>query len=251
MPSEGRALTIHCSGPAVIVPGTALPGAAGSAEVQLWTALLDAHRDRLAEHAALLDPAERERADRFRFAADRERFTIAHGLLRTLLARQLGARPEELRFARGPFGKPHVEGSDLRFNLSDTKDALLIGITRGPEIGVDMETMARTVDHVAVGEHYFTPEEVESIACADDGKRRFLELWTRKEAVLKASGVGIMDDLRLLRVDGAVNRMTIRHEAFMAHAAREYHLHTWHLGTGHILSLASEAPLGGLRLEEA
>ena len=247
MPPEGRHLTIHCAGPDPIAPVAPDADASGDG-ITLHFATLATHRDRIAGYRALLDPVELERAARFRFEVDRERFIIAHGLLRTLLGERLGASPEELRFGRGPYGKPHIEGSDLRFNLSDTKDALLIAIGNGGEIGVDIETMARTVDHMAVGEHYFTPGEVRDIAVSANAKRRFLEFWTRKEAVLKASGVGIMDDLRVLRVDGAVNAMTITHEAFVQHAAERYHLHTWHLGEDHILSVAQEGPLNEVRL---
>jgi 4'-phosphopantetheinyl transferase len=271
MPAEGRLLTIHCSGPDPIVPSAGASSALERDGIDLYFATLDGHRTRIPEYRELLDPVEQERAARFRFDVDRERFIIAHGLLRTLLGKHLGARPEELRIARGPYGKPYIEGTDLRFNLSDTKDALLIAFAHGREIGVDIETMTRTVDHMAVGEHYFTAEEILAIRAAGsiatlssgtvdppgrllgaaDGntsKRRFLEFWTRKEAVLKASGVGIMDDLRVLRVDGVVNRMTISHEAFMQHAAEAYHVRTWHLGEDHIISVAHEGPINGVRL---
>lgn len=275
MPAEGRLLTIHCSGPETITPSTMALSALKRDGISMYFATLDGHRERIPEYQELLDPVEQERAARFRFEVDRERFIIAHGLLRTLLGERLGARPEELRIARGPYGKPYIEGTDLRFNLSDTKDALLIAFAHGREIGVDIETMTRTVDHIAVGEHYFTPEEIALIKAASEpplpsrestrtvdplgrqspdaadgntSKRRFLEFWTRKEAVLKASGVGIMDDLRVLRVDGAVNRMTITHEVFMQHAAESYHLRTWHLGEDHIISVAQEGPLNGVRL---
>ncbi len=248
MPPEERTLTIHCSGPDPIVPvpvGDQRPGSDGA---QLWFTTLDAHRERVAAYARLLDPVELQRADRFRFPHDRERFVIAHALLRTLLGRYLGSEPAEIGIARGPYGKPYVEGTDLSFNLSDTKDALLIAFTRGYEIGVDIETMLRKVDHARVSEHYFTPDEITGMASSTDSKRRFLELWTRKEAVLKASGVGIMDDLRVLRVDGEVNHMTIRHEAFMQYASEAYHVHTWMLGADHIISLAGNGPLDGVRL---
>lgn len=242
--------------------------------VSLYFATLAGQRERIPEYQALLDPTEQQRVARFRFDVDRVRFIIAHGLLRTLLGERLSTRPEELRIERGPFGKPYIDGTDLRFNLSDTKDALLIAFTRGQEIGADIETMARTVDHIAVGEHYFTPEEIALIKAAAEtpmpdqastrsvdtlgrlpgaangtaAKRRFLEFWTRKEAVLKASGVGIMDDLRVLRVDGALNAMTIQHEAFAQHAAESYHLRTWHWGEDHIVSVAQEGPIDGVRL---
>lgn len=262
MPAEGRLLTIHCSGPEPITPTVGDDRGFGYEGIRLYFAALEPQRERIPAYRELLDEQEKERAARFRFEADRERFIIAHGLLRKLLGEHLGARPEELHIARGPYGKPYIEGSDLRFNLSDTKDALLIAFTHRQEIGADIETMARTVDHIAVGEHYFTPEEMLSVRAATLGpaptsgtidplgrplgttddiasKRRFLEFWTRKEAVLKASGVGIMDDLRNLRVDGERNTMVIAHEAFISMAAEEYHVHTWHVGQDHLISLAS------------
>lgn len=271
MSTGERLLTIHCAGPEAIEAVPPVAHKATQVGIALHFATLAAHRDRIPSYRMLLDPVELERAARFRFEVDRERFIIAHGLLRTLLGERLGASPEELRFGRGPYGKPFIEGSDLRFNLSDTKDALVIAIGSCGEIGVDVETMTRAVDHLAVSEHYFTQEEITSIRKAtgdptissgtvgppgrllgatheNPTKRRFLEYWTRKEAVLKASGVGIMDDLRVLRVDGAVNTMTITHGAFVQHAAEQYHLHTWHLGEDHILSVAQEEPIDGVLL---
>ena len=207
-------------------------------EVHLWFATLDSLRHKADAFEASLDPVEIERADRFRFATDRERFVLGHGLLRSLIGRYLQRDGSLVRYARGPFGKPFLEGKDLRFSFSDTKDAVLVAFAHGAEIGADIETMERTVDHGAVSEHYFTAEETSDIASATNGKRRFLELWTRKEAVLKASGVGIMDDLHVLRVNGSKQEMAITHEAFIAHAAAEYHVRTWHVGSDHIVSLA-------------
>jgi phosphopantetheinyl transferase len=237
MDRSRQALTIHCQGPLLAVPG-AWKGAAPKAdEVHLHTATLAELRHRADAFMDLLDPVERERHARFRFPADQERFLLAHGLLREVLSHYLHEDPAQLRFSRGAHGKPFLQGHPLHFNLSDTKDALAIAVGHH-ELGIDLETTTRSVDHVAVGEHYFTPEENDDIASAADGKRRFLELWTRKEAVLKASGVGIMDDLKLLRVNEPVNHLLIGHEAFVTLAAPQYHVRTWHIGTEHILSLA-------------
>jgi 4'-phosphopantetheinyl transferase len=238
----GRPLTIHCTGPFPLPDAPSGDAPLGAGHVHVWTSTLGAQRTAISALHALLDEEEKARAGRFRFDHDRERFIIAHGILRTLLGRYLDTAPFEVRMGRGPYGKPFVEGTDLRFNLSDTKDAVVLALTRGQEIGADIETMARTVDHIAVSEHYFTPDEIGSIRTAGNEaleKRRFLELWTRKEAVLKASGVGIMDDLRVLRVGDPLNAMTITHEAFVRDAAAEYHVSTWHLGNDHIISLAS------------
>lgn len=248
-----RPLVVHCEGPLCGAPAQAAPGVAPpeAGTVHLWYTPLDRIRDRLAAYAALLDPVEQERMQRFRFAVDRERFILGHGLLRTLLGHYLERDPALIRMARGPFGKPFLERKDLHFNLSDTKDALLIAFASGIELGADIETMAREVDHRAVSEHYFTAPEIRAIEAAEEPKRRFLELWTRKEAVLKASGVGIMDDLRVLRVDAALNNMTIDHEAFTAMAAPQYHVRTWHVGPAHLVSLATPEAAASVVLLQA
>ncbi len=249
---EERTLTVHCSGPEEVLwndlSHTAAPA---DGTVHLWYAKLDVLRPNLVRYSDLLDPVESERAKRFRFLHDRERFILGHGVLRELLGRYLNRDGSLIRFSRGPFGKPYLESKKLHFNFSDTKDAILLGFTSGQEIGVDIETMSRDVDHGAVSQHYFTPNETTAIqAAGPDAKQRFLEFWTRKEAVLKASGVGIMEDLRVLSVDAAHNVMTIEHEAFVTMAADQYHVHTWRVGIGHLLSLASEAPFQTVQLTQ-
>ena len=241
--TQGRSLTVHCPAPEearlVAEPAPLAPG-----QAQIWFARLDEMRGRIPEYSALLDEEEQQRADRFRFPIDRERYIIGHGMLRMLLSRYTGIDPIEIRTDRGKHGKPFLPDRSIHFNLSDTKDAVLIAFALDDEIGADLETISRTVDHEAVAEHYFTRREVEWINASDDRKRRFLELWTRKEAVLKASGVGIMDDLRVLEVHDNCNTMRIMHEAFVADAAQEYVVKTWRLGGEHVVSLAGVRELG-------
>ncbi|MCB0766345.1 MAG: 4'-phosphopantetheinyl transferase superfamily protein [Flavobacteriales bacterium] len=192
---------------------------------------------------ALLDDEERARAQRFKFAVDRERFELGHGWMRELLAHYTGVPGKHITFVRGRFGKPSLSRKDLCFNLSDTKDAVALAVCSTMELGLDLETMERRVDHEAVSAHYFTPEEQALIGHSNEPKRTFLEFWTRKEAVLKASGVGIMDDLRSLRVDEALNKLTIQHTEFMAMAAPEYHVRTWRMQGYHLISVATPRPL--------
>lgn len=250
-----RILTVHCSPTTGLLPAGPGPLATPpDGTVHLWYATLDSLARRRDELNELLDPAEQERTRRFRFDADRERFILGHGLLRSLLGKYLERDGSLVRMARGDFGKPYLERKDLRFSFSDTKDAILIAFANGMEIGADIETMHRSVDHDAVSSHYFTAPEVREIQAAGPGagaKRRFLEFWTRKEAVLKASGVGIMEDLRSLRVDGARNTMVIAHEAFVRMAAPEYHVHTWHVGPDHLISLASPVKVKNLKVWQA
>lgn len=243
MAMDDRALTIHCEGPSTATLLKTHDAALDRGMVRIHVASLDALAERGSSYHALLDQGEADRLARFRFEEDRQRFLLGHGLLREILGQALRTDPAAIVFQRGRFGKPFVANSTVRFNLSDTKDAVAVALTLDTDLGLDLETMTRHVDHRSVSQHYFTPGEQDSIAAAVDGKRRFLELWTRKEAVLKASGVGIMDDLRSLRVDQVTNDLRIRHPEFVAMSGPEYHVHTWHVGDALLLSLATPHPV--------
>jgi 4'-phosphopantetheinyl transferase len=238
-----RPLVIHCSGPDNRDVLRAEPPAIQPGACSVHFAELAELRQRREALHHLLDEKERERAARFKFEVDRERYILGHGWMRELLGHYTGVPPKDVAAERGRFGKPYLPDERLTFNLSDTKDAVVLAVALDLDLGVDVETVDRRVDHTAVGAHYFTPEEQEHIARSDDAKRTFLELWTRKEAVLKASGVGIMDDLRSLRVDQAVNKLTIAHPEFVALAAAEYHVRTWRIDPAHLISLATPVPV--------
>lgn len=247
-----RALTIHCEGPVpALLSHTTDRHLPDAGHVRIVVATLDELADRTERYHAMLDDGELERLARFKFDADRQRFLLGHGLLREVIGQVLNMDPRSIGFQRGRYGKPFLPGTPLRFNLSDTKDAVAIAITVEEELGVDIETMTRRVDHRSVSQHYFTEEEQAGIAAAADDKRRFLELWTRKEAVLKASGVGIMDDLRSLRVDQPTNELAIRHLEFIAMSGPIYHVRTWHIGEDLLLSLATARPMDHVDLLRA
>ncbi len=241
-----RPLVIHCEGPFHTTPaGTqALPP---PGEGVALFAKLQELQGSMEHFMALLDVEEQARAARFHFGQDRERFVIGHGLLREVLGHMLGRPGGSLKLLRGPFGKPYLAGHPVHFNLSDTKDAVLLALAR-TELGADVETMNRRTDHERVAHHYFTPAEVEQISHAANGKKRFLELWTRKEAVLKACGVGLMDDLHSLEVHARRNELTIQHPEFVKLAGPAYHVTTFAVGEDHVVSLATAAPMANWKL---
>lgn len=249
MPVRERELTVHCAPMRALAP---MPPLSASAPVRLWYAPLSGLAAHLPRLATVLDGEERARAERFRFDPDRERFIAGHGLLRMLLGGALGMAPEDVRLARGAHGKPYLPDGGPAFNLSDTKDAVVVAIGGADELGVDIETVERRTDHDLVAGHYFTPDEVAHIqAGGAEGKRRFLTLWTRKEAVLKASGVGIMEDLHALRVLDGTQVLTIRHEVFVREAAPAYHVSSFSVGASHLIALATPRPHAGPALHEA
>ena len=163
-------------------------------EIHLWRAhLADSTRVEACERT--LSAEERLRAGRFAFAEDRQHFIIAHAALRTVLARYVGGEAAELEFTTGEFGKPQVVQlfTDVRFNLSHTDGLALIAVSLGREVGVDVERVNRDIEYEEIADHYFDPREAWDLRIAPPQERacRFFEVWTRKEACLKASGAGL------------------------------------------------------------
>lgn len=163
----------------------------------LWRVALDAP-DAL-QWQSLLSDAERARAARFVFERDRLRYRAAHGALRHLLG--IGG----LGFAEGEFGKPFLrERPGVAFNLSHSQSVALVAIGKG-EIGVDVELLRPMEDMPALAAAHFSAAEQRALAdtTPDRQSRVFLEIWTRKEACVKALGAGLSIDTRSFHVGPA------------------------------------------------
>lgn len=184
-------------------------------EVHLWRGELDRVPER--EHEILrnlLDAGERERAGRFYFERDRRRFTIARGLLRVLLGRYLRLEPAGLVFGHTGRGKPFLTVPDttLRFNISHSDGHALFAFADGREVGVDIEAGTRLGDDwPMIARRYFSEREQAELASLPPAVRRnaFLHGWARKEAYLKATGLGIADGLQNIEVSMAPDRPPI------------------------------------------
>ena len=159
-----------------------------------------------AAFAAILAHDERARAARFRFDRDRDRFIAGRGLLRTVLASYVEGDPGRLAFDYGPNGKPCLSECDrsggVHFNLAHSDDLLLVAVARSWEIGVDVERVHALADAEGVAERFFSPREREGLRDLPAAQKllAFFNLWTRKEAWLKATGVGISDSLGQVEV---------------------------------------------------
>lgn len=167
----------------------------GAADVDVWSADVGAFARYETPLATLLDRAELERARRFRFARDRTRFIIAHGLVRLLLAAHLETSPERLRFTVGPRGKPALDAdrrATLDFSLSHTSDRTLIALAWRP-VGVDVEHRSEELALDEIATRVFSPSERHALAAFDQPARTtaFFATWTRKEAYIKALGEGV------------------------------------------------------------
>lgn len=184
--------------------------------LRVWLADLDRHGADAAE-LALLSEDERARAARFHFDVHRRRFVACRALLRRLLAADLGTAPQDVAFQYGPFGKPALAGeSDLRFNVSHSDQYALVGLTRGRDLGLDIERVRALDDLERLAETVFSPAERVELWQVPPASRpeAFFNGWTRKEAYIKARGDGLQrladfdvslgpcEPVRLRRVQG-------------------------------------------------
>jgi 4'-phosphopantetheinyl transferase len=165
-------------------------------EVHVWRASLDLPASRVCALGDVLVADERARAARFHFERDRTHWTVARARLRLLLARYLGGPPDRFRFALGAHGKPALarpEGGDLRFNVSHSQDLALYAVTRGREVGVDLEGLRPDFATDEIAERFFSPAERRALRAVAPELRcdAFFACWTRKEAYIKARGLGL------------------------------------------------------------
>jgi 4'-phosphopantetheinyl transferase len=166
-------------------------------DVHVWRVRLDWPEPQVTRLSALLSPDEHERSERYRFAELRREYTAGRGALRLLLGRYLGVDPAGVAFdyeARGrPLLAPPLAAGGLTFNLSNARDLALIAFARGRAIGVDLESISRTLELKDVARHFFAPAECAALFALPESQQRqaFFNCWTRKEAYLKARGMGL------------------------------------------------------------
>ncbi len=167
-------------------------------EVHVWRATVpgaDCAPDVLADLARTLSAEEAARAARHRFARDRARFIVAHGVLRSLAGRYTGVEPDRLAFSRGCRGKPALRDgtAELTFNLSHSGELVLVAFGRAREVGVDVELRRDDLAYEPILAQFFSQYDVRALRAVPREARRdaFFECWTRKEALIKAWGAGL------------------------------------------------------------
>lgn len=194
-------------------------GELAEAEVHVWKFDLRL-RDREAERLKrLLARDELERATRLSQRSLRRRAIAARGRLRELLADYTDQAPAELIFEYGAHGKPYLKGSGpssgVSFNLSHSKDVALLAIARRREVGIDVEYIKPGRNYAEVARYCFSQREQAQLTGIPAGKRleAFFHGWARKEAFIKALGLGLAFPLDAFSVSldpGAAKLLEVR-----------------------------------------
>lgn len=165
-------------------------------EVHVWQTSLDVPASDFAQLRQILSADERARVDRFHFEVDQRRGTIARAYSRLLLGHILNVPAGELQFEYDEFAKPSLipgQRRALEFNVSHSGEMILIAIATGCAVGVDVEKIRTDLDPNEIAAQFFSAREREILASLPPAARfeAFFACWTRKEAYLKAKGVGL------------------------------------------------------------
>ena len=212
--------------------------------VHVWCADLDSAASGLNHPSTSLSKEERTRAVRFHFATDRDRFVVARGILRAILARYVNTTATRLRIRQGISGKPFlVDHRHLRFNVSHTSSTMLVAVTREREVGVDIERLDHNIAIEELAEATLSMGERRVLDGLDGKPRRtaFLTFWTRKEALVKADGRGFSLGLCDVDVSDPAGHVTLRDEMMRPWSRRtRWLLQMPAVGKGHVAAVAAE-----------
>lgn len=144
-----------------------------------------------------LSKEEEEKSNKFLFRKDRKHYILTHGLLRIILARYLDQEPYQIHYTYSIYGKPGLKNNQddrmLSFNMSHSAGTAIYAVTRNRNIGIDIERIVKDFPCEEIAERFFSPREYNELLKVKAGflrERAFFSCWTRKEAYIKARGVG-------------------------------------------------------------
>ena len=214
-------------------------------EVHIWRANLNIPLPDVQSLQHTLSPDELVRTNRFHFERHRNHFIVARGTLRTLLGHYLNTSPAQLHFRYNAYGKPSLESphTPLHFNISHSHEIALFAFAQHRELGVDVEYMDKDIDYNELAQHTFSRYEAAIVtALSSDAKRQgFFNCWTRKEAYIKARGMGVSLDLTSFDVSlKPGDAAALLHNREDAMEVTRWRFEALHVGDGYAGAIAVE-----------
>ena len=169
------------------------------ATVYLWFTFVEDIQDEklLSEYRRLLPASELEKLERYRFDKHRKRYLVGRALIRTILSRCTGLEAKQIAFSREDQGRPFLlpfgTSPPPEFNISYTDGLVAAAQSLECRVGIDVENSSREIDCLEIAERYFSSAEYTELEQLPEPllKERFFELWTLKEAYVKAQGRGL------------------------------------------------------------
>ena len=189
-------------------------------EIHLWFADLNS-LDRSAmsnEVAHWLHGEEKNRYNRYQSQSQKEHFLFGRVLLKTILSKYIGCAPVDLKFDFDTRGKPFLSSNNtlsVTFNLSHSDNRLVFAVSKSQDLGVDLEIIKKERAILKIAERYFSPSETRELRNLPKASqvKRFYELWTLKESVLKACGSGLSRGLSKIEFSFPTSDKLVMHSA--------------------------------------
>ena len=174
----------------------------------IFTAHLPSITQNLEELWIFLSDQEKAQADKFINTNLKDRYIISHGLLRHLLAFYVRIEPQNIQYSVNQFGKPFLKDTNCRvqFNMSHSKDYAAYIIALDSLVGIDIEWKDETVNFQEIIELVFSPTEINIFNKLSPAEqfRAFYDIWTKKEAIIKAIGQGLSYPLRTIEIMSSI-----------------------------------------------
>jgi 4'-phosphopantetheinyl transferase len=182
-------------------------------QIHLWFHPIFISSEKLDSALNTLTVAERETYNEFPISSPRKiEYLVTRFLVRSVLSKYLHTPPQMIEFTKGEFGRPEISlpPTDLVFNISHCRDFVVCAIGSNCELGVDLEKTRDLSEIESIIQNHLTPQEKEVIQsfANKDQVEKFYELWTLKEAFIKAKGHG--HSLRINRITFSVKDDSIQ-----------------------------------------
>jgi len=166
-------------------------------EVHIWLNYLNVHEARIKHLYPLLSDEEKERSERFKFYKHRKAFIASHGFLHSVLSYYINTPANEIKFSHGEQGKPSVleelNPEKIQFNLSHSNNMAILAVCKKHSLGIDIEYAQRKTDWSGISKRFFTQKEQQQFFTLNEATQKdaFFQIWTRKEAHMKVTGMGL------------------------------------------------------------
>ncbi len=212
--------------------------------VHVWLAATEQSKAEFSRLTSYLSIDEMQRVEQFRFDKHRHRYIAAHGVLRDILGFYLHKSPADIQFSDTEKGKPFTKDNDVQFNLSHSHELIAVAITLNLPVGIDIEySLKENKNKLGIAKRFFAEEEYRQLSALPSEQQdlAFFELWTRKEAFVKALGEGLSFPLNEFVVSVKPEPVYLKYIRNDSITARQWTLHELQLPDNYVGTIAVES----------
>lgn len=215
--------------------------------VQVYRALLVDNQDKIASCSQYLSSEEIMRSKQFRNKIDSDRFIVGRAMVKHMAAKILNKDIQSLEIMYSETNKPIFDNEiNFQFNLSHSGNYVVLAICKRCDIGIDIEYCNNDFRFRPILDYCMSQKEQFVIIQDENPLNAFLMYWTRKEAILKATGVGILESLNTFSCLNGINFIP----GFLTGITSQWMIRSFYIDKNYIVSLAHDSSLNKLSFFE-